>query len=145
MSTCRCSCHGRWRKNGRPYLWLDVTYVKVHKNGRVVSVAVIIVCAVNSDGRWEIIRMGIGESEAKALWLAFLLSLKERGLEGVKLVISDAHSGLKAAIQQVFSASWQRCRVYFNAGVPEQRGEAVTNAELPGDQPLPAADRAVAQ
>ncbi len=57
--------------------------LKVRKNGRVVSVAVIIVCAVNSDGYWEIIGMGIGESEAKAFWLAFLLSLKERGLEGV--------------------------------------------------------------
>lgn len=83
---------GEW-----PYLWLDATYVKVRKNGRVVSVAVIIACAVNLDGRREIIGMGIGESEAKAFWLAFLLSLKERGLEGVKLVISDSHSGLKAA------------------------------------------------
>ncbi len=100
MSACRRSqqpLEGEW-----PYLWLDATYVKVRKNGWVVSVAVIIACAVNSDGRWEIIGMGIGESEAKAFWLAFLLSLKERGLEGVKLVISDAHSGLKAAIQQVF-------------------------------------------
>lgn len=65
-----------------PYLWLDATYVKVRKGGRVVSVAVIIACAVNLDGRQEIIGMGIGESEAKAFWLAFLLSLKERGLEG---------------------------------------------------------------
>ncbi|XYX40446.1 IS256 family transposase [Candidatus Erwinia dacicola] len=103
---------GEW-----PYLWLDATYVKVPKNGRVVSVAVIIACAVNLDGRREIIGMGIGESEAKAFWLAFLLSLKERGLEGVKLVISDSHSGLKAAIQQVFCASWQRCRVHFMRNV----------------------------
>lgn len=103
---------GEW-----PYLWLDSTYVKVRKNGRVVSVAVIIACAVNLDGRREIIGMGIVESEAKAFWLAFLLSLKERGLEGVKLVISDSHSGLKAAIQQVFCASWQRCRVHFMRNV----------------------------
>ncbi|XYX40176.1 IS256 family transposase [Candidatus Erwinia dacicola] len=103
---------GEW-----PYLWLDAIYVKVRKNGRVVSVAVIIACAVNLDGRREIIGMGIGESEAKAFWLAFLLSLKERGLEGVKLVISDSHSGLKAAIQQVFCASWQRCRVHFMRNV----------------------------
>lgn len=103
---------GEW-----PYLWLDATYVKVRKNGRVVSVVVIIACAVSSDGRREIIGMGIGESEAKAFWLAFLLSLKERGLEGVKLVISDSHSGLKAAIRQVFSASWQRCRVHFMRNV----------------------------
>lgn len=100
-----------------PYLWLDATYVKVRKGGRVVSVAVIIACAVNSDGRREIIGMGIGESEAKAFWLTFLLSLKERGLRGVKLVISDSHSGLKAAIQQVFCASWQRCRVHFMRNV----------------------------
>ncbi|EGF6524122.1 hypothetical protein IC066_005039, partial [Salmonella enterica] len=73
--------------------------------------------AVNLDGRREIIGMGIGESEAKAFWLAFLLSLKKRGLEGVKLVISDSHSGLKAAIQQVFSASWQCCRVHFMRNV----------------------------
>ncbi len=90
---------GEW-----PYLCLNATYVKVRKNGRVVSVAVIIACAVNSDRRWEIIGMGIGESEVKAFWLAFLLSLKERSLKGVKLVISDAHNGLKAAIQQVFCA-----------------------------------------
>lgn len=91
--------------------------MKVRKNGRVVSVAVIIACAVSLDGRREIIEMGIGDSKAKAFWLAFLLSLKERGLEGVKLVISDSHSGLKAAIQQVFSASWQRCRVHFMRNV----------------------------
>ncbi|WP_376713335.1 IS256 family transposase [Edwardsiella ictaluri] len=103
---------GEW-----PYLWLDATYVKVRKNGRGVSVAVIIACAVSPDGRREIIGMGIGESEAKAFWLAFLLSLKERGLEGVKRVISDSHSGLKAAIRQVFSASWQRCRAHFMRNV----------------------------
>lgn len=79
--------------------------------------AVIIACAVNLDGRREIIGMGIGESEAKAFWLAFLLSLKERGLEGVKLVITDSHSGLKAAIQQLFSANWQRYRVHFMRNV----------------------------
>jgi putative transposase len=103
---------GEW-----PYLWLDATYVKVRKDGRVVSVAVIIACAVSLDGRREIIGMGIGESEAKPFWLSFLLSLKERGLDGVKLVISDSHSGLKAAIQQVFCASWQRCRVHFMRNV----------------------------
>lgn len=74
-------------------------------------------CEVNLDGRREIIGMGIGESEAKAFWLAFLLSLEDRGLEGVKLVISGSHRGLKAAIQQVFSASWQRCRGHFMRNV----------------------------
>lgn len=83
----------------------------------MVSVAVIIACAVSLDGRREIIGMGIGESEAKQFWLSFLLGLKERGLQGVKLVISDSHSGLKAAIQQAFCANWQRCRVHFMRNV----------------------------
>lgn len=99
---------GEW-----PYLWLDATYLKVRQGGRVVSVATIVACAVNQDGRREILGLGIGESEAKEFWLAFLRGLRQRGLTGVKLVISDAHEGLKAAIAQVFSASWQRCRVHF--------------------------------
>lgn len=99
---------GEW-----PYLWLDATYLKVRQGGRVVSVAVIIACGVNHDGRREILGLAIGESEAKPFWVRFLASLKQRGLSGVKLVISDAHEGLKAAIAQVFSASWQRCRVHF--------------------------------
>jgi len=96
---------------------MDATYIKVRSNGRVVSVTVIIACAVNLEGGREIIGMSIGESEAKAFWLAFLVNLKERGLEGMKLIISDSHSGLKVAIQQVFSASWQRCRVHFMRNV----------------------------
>jgi transposase-like protein len=88
-------------------------YLKVRQAGRVVSVAAIIACAVNSDGRREILGLGIGESEAKEFWLGFLRGLRQRGLSGVKLVISDAHEGLKAAIAQTFSASWQRCRVHF--------------------------------
>lgn len=99
---------GEW-----PYLWLDATYLKVRQAGRVVSVAVIIACAVNADGRREILGLGVGESEAKEFWLGFLRGLRQRGLSGVKLVISDAHEGLKAAIAQTFSASWQRCRVHF--------------------------------
>jgi transposase-like protein len=99
---------GEW-----PYLWLDATYLKVRRAGRVVSVAAIIACAVNTDGRREILGLGVGESEAKEFWLKFLRDLRQRGLSGVKLVISDAHEGLKAAIAQVFSASWQRCRVHF--------------------------------
>jgi putative transposase len=103
---------GEW-----PYLWLDATYLKVRKGGRVVSVATIVACAVNQDGRREILGLGIGESEAKEFWIEFLRSLRQRGLTGVKLVISDAHEGLKAAISQVFSATWQRCRVHFMRNV----------------------------
>ena len=79
----------------------------------VVSIAAIIATGVNRDGRREILGLGLGPSEAATFWLGFLRTLQQRGLAGVKLVISDAHEGLKAAIRQVFSASWQRCRVHF--------------------------------
>jgi putative transposase len=81
-----------------PYLWLDATYVKVRQNGRIVSVAVIVAVAVNSDGRREVLGMTVGTSEAETFWTAFLRTLARRGLRGVKLVISDAHEGLKAAL-----------------------------------------------
>lgn len=94
-------------------LWLDAVYLEARQAGCVVSVAAIIACAVNQDGRREILGLAIGESEARPFWVRFLTRLKQRGLSGVKLVISGAHEGLKAAIAQVFSASWQRCRVHF--------------------------------
>ena len=99
---------GEW-----PYLWLDATYLKVRQGGRIISVAAIIAVAVNTDGRREIIGLKIGPSEAETFWTDFLRSLKGRGLDGVKLVISDAHTGLKAAIGRVFDAAWQRCRVHW--------------------------------
>ena len=95
------------------YLWLDATYLKVRENGRIVSVAAIIATGVNTDGRREILGLGLGPSEAAVFWLGFLRGLEKRGLKGVRLVISDAHEGLKAAIAQVFRATWQRCRVHF--------------------------------
>jgi putative transposase len=96
-----------------PYLWIDATYVKVRESGRIVSVAVIVAVGVNSDGRREVLGMSIGPSEAETFWTAFLRQLARRGLRGVKLVISDAHEGLKAAISKVLHATWQRCRVHF--------------------------------
>ena len=96
-----------------PYLWIDATYVKVRQNGRIVSVAVIVAVGVNSDGRREVLGMDIGPSEAETFWTAFLRKLARRGLRGVKLVISDAHEGIKAAIAKVLNATWQRCRVHF--------------------------------
>lgn len=96
-----------------PYLWLDATYLKQREGGRIVSVAAIIAVAVNTDGKREIVGLHIGPSEAETFWSTFLKSLVRRGLSGVKLVISDAHEGLKAAIRRVFSASWQRCRVHW--------------------------------
>jgi transposase-like protein len=96
-----------------PYLWIDATYLKVRRNGRIVSVAVIIAVGVNTDGRREVLGMDVGPSEAEPFWVEFLRKLARRGLRGVKLVISDAHEGLKAAISKVLSATWQRCRVHF--------------------------------
>ena len=96
-----------------PYLWIDATYVKVRQNGRIVSVAVIVAVGVNSDGRREVLGMDIGPSEAEPFWTGFLRKLARRGLRGVKLVISDAHEGIKAAVSKLLCASWQRCRVHF--------------------------------
>ena len=97
---------GEW-----PYLWLDATYLKQREGGRIVSVAAIIAVAANTDGRREIVRLHIGPWEAETFWSGFSKSLARRGLHGVKLVVSDAHEGLKAAIRRVFGAGWQRCRV----------------------------------
>jgi putative transposase len=96
-----------------PYLWIDATYVKSRQAGRIVSVAVIIAIAVNTDGAREVLGVAVGPSEAEPFWTDFLRGLSRRGLRGVKLVISDAHLGLKAAIAKVFKATWQRCKVHF--------------------------------
>ena len=109
---------GEW-----PYLWLDATYVKVREQGRIVSVAVIVAVAVNGDGRREVLGISIGVSEAETFWTEFLRSLARRGLRGVKLVISDAHEGLKAAVAKVLHACWQRCRVHFMRNVLAYAGK----------------------
>jgi putative transposase len=96
-----------------PYLWLDATYLKQREGGRIISVAAIIAVAVNTDGKREIVGLHIGPSEAETFWSTFLKGLVRRGLHGIKLVISDAHEGLKSAIRRTFSASWQRCRVHW--------------------------------
>ena len=98
---------GEW-----PYVWLDATYVKVRRNHRIVSVAVIVAVGVNADGRREVLGMDIGPSEAETFWAEFLRKLLRRGLRGVKLVISDAHEGIKAAVAKLMNATWQRCRVH---------------------------------
>lgn len=87
---------GEW-----PYLWIDTTYLKVRRGGRIVSVAVIIAVGVNTDGRREVLGMEIGTSEAEAIWTEFLRKLTRRGLRGVKLAVSDAHEGIKAAVSKV--------------------------------------------
>ena len=96
-----------------PYVWLDATYVKVRRDHQIVSMAVIVAVGVNTDGRREVLGMTTGHSEAEPFWVEFLRSLSRRGLRGTKLVISDAHEGLKAAITKILSATWQRCRVHF--------------------------------
>jgi len=99
---------GEW-----PYLWLDATYLKQREGGRIVSVAAIIAVAANTQGKREVFGLHIGPSEAETFWSSFLKNMVRRGLRGVKLVISDAHEGLKAAIRRVVGASWQRCRVHL--------------------------------
>jgi transposase-like protein len=107
-----------------PYLWIDATYVKVRQSGRIVSVAVIIAVGVNSDGRREVLGMDIGPSEAEPFWTAFLRQLARRGLRGVKLVISDAHEGIKAAVSKLLCATWQRCRVHFMRNILAHAGKS---------------------
>jgi putative transposase len=107
-----------------PYLWIDATYVKQRDAGRIVSAAVIVAVGVNSDGRREVLGMDIGPSEAETFWTAFLRKLARRGLRGVKLVISDAHEGIKAAVAKVTNAGWQRCRVHFMRNVLAHAGKS---------------------
>jgi putative transposase len=99
---------GEW-----PYLWIDATYLKTREAGRIVSTAVILAVGVNADGRREVLGVATGASEAEPFWTAFLRSLADRGLRGVKLVIADDHKGLRAAAARVFHASLQRCRVHW--------------------------------
>lgn len=97
-----------------PYLWLDATFVKVREAGRVVSQAVVVAIGVTARGVREVLGVDIGPSEDGGFWLRFLRSLMARGLQGVRLVTSDAHEGLRQAIGAVLhGASWQRCRVHF--------------------------------
>ncbi len=116
-----------------PYVFLDATYCKARVNHRVVSQAVVIATGVAADGRREVLGFEVGDSEDGAFWTAFLRSLKSRGLAGVQLVISDAHAGLRSAIDAVLiGAAWQRCRVHFLrnvlAQVPKGSAEMVAAA-----------------
>ena len=116
-----------------PYLWLDATYLKVRQNHRIVSMAEVIAIGVRETGEREVLDFEVGASESEAFWVDFLRGLVRRGLEGVQLVTSDAHEGLKGAIQQVLTgATWQRCRVHFMrnalAHIPKQSKSLVTAA-----------------
>ena len=118
-----------------PYVYLDATYVNVRDDalGQVVSRAVVIATGITANGEREVLGVDIGDSEDETFWTKFLRSLKTRGLSGVRLVISDAHAGLKAAIRKCFTgASWQRCRVHFArnllAVIPKAHQEMVSAA-----------------
>jgi transposase-like protein len=116
-----------------PYVFLDATYVKAHDGARVVSKAIVIATGVTQTGDREVLGLAVGDSEDGAFWTAFLRSLRARGLAGVRLVISDAHEGLKAAIGAVLlGAAWQRCRVHFLrnvlARIPKGSAEMVLAA-----------------
>ena len=110
-----------------PYLWLDAKVVKVRDRGHVYPKALVIAYGVHESGRREVIGLDIGEIESEAFWVAFLRALRERGLSGVRLVISDDHTGLKTAIARILACPWQRCTVHFVRDMhrhcrPAQRG-----------------------
>jgi putative transposase len=110
-----------------PYLWLDAKHLKVRDCGRVVSKALVIAYAVHDTGRREVIGLDLGEVESEAFWTEFLRGLRARGLQDLRLVISDHHEGLKSAIARVLDAPWQRCCVHFVRNMhghcrPAQRG-----------------------
>jgi transposase-like protein len=112
------------------YLWVDATYHKVRVDGRVISQATVVAVGVTTDGERQVLGIDVGPSEDRAFWTAFLRSLVKRGLKGVRLVISDAHEGLKQAISTVLTGTtWQRCRVHFMrnllATVPQGAREAI--------------------
>ena len=116
-----------------PYVFLDATYCKARVTHQIVSQAIVIAIGVSAEGRREVLGMDVGNSEDGAFWTAFLRGLKARGLGGVRLVTSDAHTGLKQAIAAVFQGSaWQRCRVHFMrnvlANVPKGSSEMVAAA-----------------
>ena len=115
---------------GFPYVWLDATYLKARKDHRIVSRAVVVATAVAADGDREVLDLSVGDSEDEVFWTQFLRRLRDRGLSGVRLVISDAHAGLKAAISKTLAgATWQRCRVHLMrnllARVPRSHAEMV--------------------
>jgi putative transposase len=116
---CRCldeqveAFRSRPLEGGYPYLWLDAKQLKVRDGGHVRSKALVVAYAVHETGRREVIGIDLGEVESEAFWLEFLRGLRERGLSGVRLCVSDEHKGLTAAIARVLACPWQRCTVHF--------------------------------
>jgi putative transposase len=102
------------------YVWVDALYEKVREDERVESMAVVIATGVNAQGRREVLGFDVIPTETEEGWTQFFKSLKERGLSGVRLVISDAHGGLKNGARKVLKAEWQRCKVHFYRNVLSQ-------------------------
>ncbi len=99
---------------GYPYVWVDALTMRVREEGRIVNVCAVVATGVTGDGKREILGVDVVTSEDGAAWMAFLRGLVARGLTGVRLVVSDAHEGLKGAIAATLDgASWQRCRTHF--------------------------------
>lgn len=96
-----------------PYLWLDAKHLKIRDRGSVRSKALVVAYAVHDSGRREVIGIQVGETETEAFWMEFLRELRGRGLDGVRLAISDEHQGLKRAIERILGCPWQRCTVHF--------------------------------
>lgn len=112
-------------ENEFPYVFLDATYCKARIDHRVVSQAVVIATGVSADGRREVLGCDVGDSETETFWTDFLRGLRDRGLSGVQLVISDSHRGLTNAVSAVFAGSgWQRCRVHFMRNALARVGKA---------------------
>jgi transposase-like protein len=99
------------------YVWVDALYEKVRVDDRVESLAVVIATGANLQGRREVLGFDVITAESEEGWAEFFKGLKERGLRGVKLVISDAHTGLKNAVRKVLKVEWQRCKVHFYRNV----------------------------
>jgi putative transposase len=99
------------------YVWVDAVYEKVREDERVESMAVVIATGVNPQGRREVLGLDVIPTETEEGWTQFFRTLKERGLSGVQVVISDAHGGLKNALRKVLKAEWQRCKVHFYRNV----------------------------
>ncbi len=137
---------GRPLEGAYPYLWLDAKQVKVRDQGRVVSKALVVAYAVHETGVREVIGLDVGEVESGAFWGEFIRGLKQRGLDGVRLAISDQHEGLKAAIARVLGCPWQCCTVHFLRDMVmhcrrDQRGlvaaalREIFNVQRPGGDP----------
>lgn len=127
-----------WRQRdlaAYPYVVLDARYEKVRHGGSVIDAAVLLALGIRTDGKRELLGVSVALSEAEVHWRTFLTDLKDRGLHGIKLLVSDSHSGLTAARAAIFpSVPWQRCQFHLqqNAGayVPKKDMRAAVAADI---------------